>query len=99
MLNDAERHRVFIIGGASLYSESLRIPSNDGLGFVNRILLTRILSPEYPDCDVFFPDFQSMDQNWKQATHQELQDWAGVEVPIGVQEERGTSYEYQMWIR
>lgn len=41
------------------------------------------------------PEF--ITDEWKQASHQELQEWVGVEVPSGVQEENGVNYEFQMW--
>ncbi|KAG8966509.1 dihydrofolate reductase [Tulasnella sp. 419] len=86
-------HRTFIIGGAGLYKESLTLPSAD------RILLTRITSPAFEECDVYLPDFLPNGSPWQQATHQDLEKWTGMEVPAGLQEERGTTYEYQMWIR
>ena len=73
--------------------------------FVDRILLTRILSPSFEDCDVFMPNFQGSDFTneesipWKKASHGELQEWVGFEVPEGVQEEKGVKYEFQMWTR
>ena len=89
-------HKRFIIGGATLYSESLR-RSNPPL--VDRILLTRILRPPFDDCDVFFPEFREGYGLWKQAQHDELQEWVGFEVPAGIQEEKGIQYEFQMWVR
>lgn len=38
-------------------------------------------------------------QSWRKASHEELVDWAGFEVPKGVQEEKGVAYEFQMWER
>ncbi|KAJ7900322.1 dihydrofolate reductase [Mycena olivaceomarginata] len=79
--------RGFIIGGASLYAESLALPASSPVGFVDRILLTRILSPAFDECDVFMPDF------WA------LEAWVGSEVAQGAQEENGVKYEFQMWVR
>jgi dihydrofolate reductase len=92
-------HRVFIIGGASLYSESLALSS---LAIVDRILLTRILSPDFA-CDVFMPDFLGEEkedgkQKWNRVSHEELESWLGFRVPEGQQEENGVKYEFQMWI-
>jgi len=95
LVKDISLHRTFVIGGASIYSEALGI-DDIALPFVNRILLTRVLSPPYPDCDVFFPDFQSLDKRWRRASHEELEEWTGFDVPSGVQEERETTYEYQI---
>jgi dihydrofolate reductase len=83
-------HRSFLIGGSSLYSQALKLPVLD------RILLTRIISPEFGDCNTFIPDIQS---EWRQSTHAELSDWVGFTVPEGQQEENGVKYEFQMWVR
>ncbi len=97
-------HRTFIIGGASLYTESLHIPTSSS-AFVDRILLTRIVSPAFEDCDVFMPDFQNKDfadgagESWKRSSHNDLQEWVGFGVPEGIQEEKGVKYEFQMWTR
>ena len=97
---EAPIHRSFIIGGASLYRETLALPPSTT--FVDRVLLTRILAPAFEDCDVFMPDFIAQTDNglsWKQASHAELQEWVGFEVAAGVQEENGVQYEFQMWVR
>ncbi|KAJ7244777.1 dihydrofolate reductase-like domain-containing protein [Mycena haematopus] len=94
--------RGFIIGGASLYAESLAMPPSSQVGFVDRILLTRILSPAFEECDVFMPEFldgTNADDGWKRAAHDALEAWVGFEVAEGVQEEHGVKYEFQMWIR
>jgi dihydrofolate reductase len=81
------------------------MPSTDP-GFVDRILLTRVLSPAFDHCDVYMPDFLSETAivgdavvGWERATHSDLQSWVGFEVPQGVQQENGTEYEFQMWVR
>jgi len=85
-------HRTFIIGGASIYRESLPI--------VDRVLLTRIVSPAFEECDVFMPDFLAdTGANWQRAPHTELQDWVGFDVPEAEQEEKEIKYEFQMWVR
>lgn len=66
---------------------------------MDRVLLTRILSPDF-DCDVFLDDFQKDGKaEWKRVSHKALEEWAGFEVPEGEQEENGIKYEFQMWIR
>ncbi|KAI0076080.1 dihydrofolate reductase [Panus rudis PR-1116 ss-1] len=96
-------HRVFIIGGASLYNETLQLPLS-APSFVDRILLTRIYSPTF-DCDVFMPDFQKVvaaeesHAQWRKASHTELKEWVGSDVPEGTEKERGIEYEFQMWVR
>jgi len=95
----AKIHRRFIIGGASVYKESLALePTSPALTVVDRILLTRILSPAFEGCDVFFPEFRDI-PGWSQASHADLEAWAGFEVAKGVQEENGVEYEFQMWVR
>jgi len=103
-------HRHFVIGGASLYSEALALPAT-AHAHVNRVLLTRVLAPAFEDCDVFVPELAGMvdghaqgygvdsDPVWRRASHVELCEWAGFDVPGGVQEEKGVRYEFQMWVR
>lgn len=94
-------HRGFIIGGAQIYAESLAMPLSPTEPGVDRVLLTRILSPDF-DCDVFLNDFLQEKEGkleWRRALHKELQDWVGFEVPEGEQEENGVKYEFQMWVR
>ncbi|GAA5928302.1 hypothetical protein JCM10213_005699 [Rhodosporidiobolus nylandii] len=107
----APLHRAFLIGGAQLYNLVLtEMPSPTSPFIADRILLTRILT-EYPDCDTFLHDFVSDTgaegaRVWRQASHAELREWAGWEVPEGVQVEedrmnkgKEVRYEYQMWVR
>ena len=82
------------MGGAAVYKDA--ITGEDGFR-ANRIILTRVLSPAFEECNTFFPAFES-DPSWARATSEEMDEWLGFEVPHGVQEERGVQYEYQMWI-
>jgi dihydrofolate reductase len=94
--------RGFITGGEGLYAESLALPSSSPVGFVDRILLTRILSPGFDECDVFMPDFlgdTNVGNGWERAAHDALEAWVGFEVAEGEQEENGVKYEFQMWVR
>ena len=99
-------HRAFIIGGASLYKDTLLLPFSPSptASFVDRILLTRIIQPAFEDCDTFMPDFEAIGKQqgdaaaWRQATHEELEAWIGSEVPRG-DVENGVHYEFQMWVR
>ena len=92
-------NRRFIIGGASVYRDTLALEgSTPTASVVDRILLTRILSPEFEDCDVFFPEFRNT-PGWSQASHKALEAWVGFEVAKGIQTENGVEYEFQMWIR
>lgn len=50
------------------------------------------------------PDFSSgaegqASSTWVKASHADLQEWVGVDVAEGVQEEKGVQYEFQMWTR
>jgi len=94
-------YRAFIIGGAALYSEALALPISSP-AFVDRILLTRIISPDFENCDTFMPDFikdKDSAPSWERASHVEFEDWVGSVVPEGIQEENGVQYEFQMWRR
>lgn len=96
-------HRTFVIGGALLYSQVFQLsrpsPPPSLSPWLDRILLTRIHSPAFEDCDVFMPDFLSDGTGWERTSHADLQAWVGFEVAEGVQEENGVEYEFQMWIR
>ncbi|TFK77120.1 hypothetical protein BDN72DRAFT_754446 [Pluteus cervinus] len=93
--------KTFIIGGATIYEQSIALEPEGDTGFVDRILLTRIVSPAFEDCDTFFPNSQGNEigAEWKQTTHGELEEWVGFEIPAGVQNENGVEYEFQMWTR
>ncbi|KAF9237339.1 dihydrofolate reductase-like domain-containing protein [Melanogaster broomeanus] len=91
-------HRLFIIGGSSLYEETLGLgPSSSSLLRVDRILLTRLYTPEF-ECDVFFPDVLG-GAEWQRASHEDHSAWVGSEVPAGIQKENGVGFEFQMWVR
>ena len=100
--HEAPIHRTFVIGGASLYRDTLSLSPSSG-SFVDRVLLTRILSPAFENCDVFMPDFlasrEGEGQMWRRASHEELEEWVGFKVAAGTQEENGVQYEFQMWVR
>jgi len=96
-------HRTFVIGGVSVYTDTLALPSSSNT-FVDRVLLTRIASPAFQDCDVHLPDFLSdtdAEGNavWTRTRHEELKEWTGVDVPQGIQTENAVEYEFQMWTR
>jgi len=103
-------HRCFVIGGGTIYKEALDLsplsqasaPATVTAAIADRVLLTRILEPAFPDCDVFLPEIRNVDggnAGWMQASHEELEEWVGGEVPRGNQEEKGVQYEFQMWTR
>ncbi|KAL1740018.1 dihydrofolate reductase-like domain-containing protein [Schizophyllum fasciatum] len=94
----ARTHRTYIIGGATLYEETLNLSPSETGPFVDRILITRVLDPAFNECDAYFPDI-AVCEEWRQAPHDELEGWLGFDVPRGVQEEKGVKYEFQMWVR
>lgn len=85
--------RIFVIGGAGLCREALKIPS------VNRLLLTRVMV----DCksDTFFPLFLDGKGNheWRRQTDESFREWGGLEIPIGLQRENGIEWEAYMFER
>ncbi|OTA60411.1 dihydrofolate reductase [Hypoxylon sp. EC38] len=87
--------RAFVIGGAQIYGAALELKE------AKRVLLTRVLSPDF-ECDTFFPldlGEDSPKSGWVKKSKDELDTWTGETVPEGVQEENGTQYEFQMWER
>ncbi|KAI1413730.1 dihydrofolate reductase-like domain-containing protein [Hypoxylon sp. FL1857] len=87
--------RAFVIGGAQIYAAALELKE------ARRVLLTRVLSPDF-ECDTFFPlnlQEESPPGGWVKKSKDELDTWTGETVPEGVQEENGTQYEFQMWER
>lgn len=89
---------VFVIGGAQIYGAAL------GLQEVRRVLLTKVTSDF--ECDTFFPlelteagAGTGTGSGWVQRSKEELDAWTGETVPVGVQEENGAKYEFQMWER
>ncbi|GAA5940083.1 dihydrofolate reductase [Sporobolomyces koalae] len=107
---DTNRH--FLIGGAQLYNEALSSSSSRhgevrSTYLVDRVLLTRI-DTDYPDCDTFLNPFMNDTETWRRANHEELVEWAGWQVPQGIQREKDklvkgsdkwVEYEFEMWVR
>ncbi|KAI2639555.1 dihydrofolate reductase-like domain-containing protein [Hypomontagnella submonticulosa] len=88
--------RTFVIGGAQIYGASLQHRE------VKRVLLTRVLSPDF-ECDTFFPlklqEGEESETGWARRSKEELDAWTGETVLAGEQEENGTKYEFEMWER
>ncbi|KAB5558584.1 dihydrofolate reductase-like domain-containing protein [Coniochaeta sp. 2T2.1] len=85
--------RVFVIGGAQIYGEALRMGAD-------RVLLTRV-EGEF-QCDTHFGLRLSEGrgentEGWVKRGKGELDAWTGETVPEGKQVEGGTEYEFQMW--
>jgi dihydrofolate reductase len=101
--NQQQRGKVFVIGGAQIYGAAVRLAeAQPTLAVVKRILLTRVMSDF--ECDAFFDlklseGEEESAKQWRRCAKQELDDWVGEDVPEGLQEENGTSYEFQMWER
>ncbi|KAF6767566.1 Dihydrofolate reductase domain protein [Kalmanozyma brasiliensis GHG001] len=55
--------RVFVIGGAQLWTDLLHLESS--VAVVDKLLVTRILTPRY-ECDVYFPEFRTQEQYSKE---------------------------------
>jgi len=85
--------RAFIIGGARVYEDALKLPQ------LKHILLTRI-NKDY-DCDTFFP--AELESGWRKATIGELRDFASEDVPEGLISETANDeeveFEYQLYER
>ena len=90
---DEATDRAFLIGGAQLYNLALQAKPP----LVDRVLLTRVLS-EF-ECDTFLHDFSAQTEVWRLASHGELCEWVGWDVPEGEVEEKGVKYRYEMWVR
>lgn len=62
--------RVLVIGGSSVYEEALRHRDTE------RVLLTKVLSPEY-ECDTFFPVDVENAEGWRRGSEGEWAEWTG----------------------
>lgn len=58
--------RVFVIGGAQLYTDLLNLESS--VASVDKLLVTRILAPRY-ECDAYFPEFRTKEQYQAEQDH------------------------------
>lgn len=105
--------RIFLIGGATLYTSSLLPSSVPSLNsststsplpfsrpLIDRILLTRILSPF--ECDAYLEDFAAHTKPdgskvWKKASIKEFREWIGWDIEEQV-EEKGVKYIFEMWV-
>ncbi|KAF2638492.1 hypothetical protein P280DRAFT_519942 [Massarina eburnea CBS 473.64] len=84
--------RIFIIGGATLYTSALELPQTD------RILLTKI-KREY-ECDTFFSvDLDKEGSGWKKAGRRELEEWTGESIGEEGVVEQDVGFEFGMYER
>ncbi|CAG8600176.1 9937_t:CDS:2, partial [Funneliformis caledonium] len=89
LTNSPKVSRLFVIGGSQIYKEAITSPN------CVYILLTRI----YKDfeCDTFFPEID--EQVFSLATHEELEEVVGEQVPKGRQVDNGLEYEFLLYKR
>jgi len=80
---------VFIIGGEQIYREAIN------LSYCTYILLTRVY--RYFECDTFFPEID--EQIFSLASHEELEEVVGEQVPKGRQIENGLEFEFLLYKR
>ena len=92
--------RVFVIGGAEIYKEVLKMRECD------RVLWTR-LDGEW-DCDTWFPEGVIGDgvaeggqgeNGWRRRTRRELEEWTGEDGVGGPRKEGEVDFEISMWER
>jgi dihydrofolate reductase len=90
--------KVFIIGGAQLYSSALQDPRT------TRVLLTEITGDV--KCDAHFQEFPWVQKGepskgWERTSFEELKQYVGpdVEVDETIVEEKGLTYQFTMWKR
>ena len=81
--------RVFVIGGAQIYTIAIKHAR------CSHILLTRVRSKV--DCDTFFPEIS--DDEYRLASHEELEAYVEQSVPSGVQSYKELQYEFTLYIR
>ncbi|CAO3626991.1 unnamed protein product [Cunninghamella blakesleeana] len=81
--------RVFIIGGAHMYHLAMQNPN------CTHILFTKITSDI--KCDTYFPNIN--DDEFRLASHQELEDYVGQSVPEGIQSHKDIDFEFLLYIR
>lgn len=87
--SDLEIDRVFVIGGASIYTSALELPQT------KRVLLTKIRA-EY-ECDTFFSVNLEETTFWKRASRRELEEYTGEKIAIEGVEEQGVGFDFCMY--
>ncbi|CAO3618738.1 unnamed protein product [Cunninghamella echinulata] len=87
---DHKQHgRVFVIGGAHMYHLAIQNPN------CTHILFTKINSNI--ECDTYFPNINEND--FRLATHQELETYVEQTVPEGSQSYKDIDFEFSLYIR
>ncbi|KAF2182341.1 hypothetical protein K469DRAFT_740282 [Zopfia rhizophila CBS 207.26] len=92
-LNTVKLGRVFVIGGAEIYTAALEMRQTV------RLLLTRIYADF--ECDTFFPAFLDKTRygEWHRQNKDKMDRWVGEDVPQGLVTENGLNYEFIMYER
>ncbi|KAI7884982.1 dihydrofolate reductase [Mucor mucedo] len=81
--------RTFVIGGAQMYNLAIQHAN------CSHILLTRIKSKI--DCDTFFPKIN--EDQFRLASHQELENYVQQTVPEGIQKHKELEYEFTLYLK
>jgi dihydrofolate reductase len=87
----ADVERVFVIGGASVYTTALELPQT------KNVLLTKI-NEEF-ECDTYFPVNLEEAAVWRKADRERLGDFVGEKVQEGAVEEKGVRFEFCLFER
>ncbi|KAF1831241.1 hypothetical protein BDW02DRAFT_505687 [Decorospora gaudefroyi] len=89
--SNMELEKIFVIGGASIYTTALELPQT------KRVLLTK-MHKEY-ECDTFFPVNLEETTIWQNKTREQVQEFTGEEIQEGGIEEQGVKFEFCMYER
>ncbi|OBZ88208.1 Dihydrofolate reductase [Choanephora cucurbitarum] len=89
VIDPTQHARTFVIGGAQMYNLAIQHPT------CSHILLTRIKNKI--ECDTFFPAIDS--QQFRQASHQELEAYVEDTVPEGIQHHKELAYEFTLYTK
>ncbi|MCJ1358773.1 MAG: dihydrofolate reductase [Icmadophila ericetorum] len=88
--NSLQLGRVFIIGGAQIYAQSLKLPS------CQRVLLTR-MKKDY-ECDTFLPELEVLGREnggWVLRREEDRDEWIGEK--LGEKGGGGQEWKVEMW--
>ncbi|RPA87169.1 hypothetical protein BJ508DRAFT_410713 [Ascobolus immersus RN42] len=100
--NDENIHRVFIIGGAEIYRETIKHQEAD------RVLLTVVEGEGLDDvegekaCDTTFEEARPVieeKEGWTRRSDEELREWTGETAELLGGVAKGVKYEYRMYTR
>ncbi|KAI9012504.1 dihydrofolate reductase-like domain-containing protein [Phycomyces nitens] len=83
--------RIFVLGGENVYEEAMILPQS------THILLTIVHAKEPIECDTFMPHIDP--GIFRQASHQELEEFVQEIVPEGIQSHENLDYEFLLYVR